>query len=115
MRHAYAIPLLLVLIGCGTTPRARWAEQRALLSAAQDSLVELHKANVISDKDFLRAHGMTLIARRYLEEARQFFDEGTGEATNTEAFEKLLITTRNLVNGLQTAIIQFSQAPGPDS
>ena len=110
MRAQHLTPfLLLFVIGCGVTPRAQWAEQRSLLSAVQDTLVELHQGNIISDHDFLKAHSASLIARRYLEEARQYFDEDTGEAKNEDAFEQTLTLAKAIIHGLQGTIVAFSR------
>lgn len=57
------------LAGCQGTPEEQWHQQRALLSELQDTTVELHKAEVISDNDLLATEPIFHSARSHLNES----------------------------------------------
>lgn len=61
--------LLVFLVGCGTTPTARWAQARETLTAAQDTVLSLHENGVIDDKLFLKMNTLDKSARNALKVA----------------------------------------------
>ena len=68
---------LLTASGCASNPRARWFQQRAALTAAQNTLLDLVDHGHLTDSDTIRSLGLLcLAAEKALVEAEKFRDEG---------------------------------------
>lgn len=68
----------LTLTGCGTTPEARWAEQRQALTLTQDGLVAANAAGWLEDEDFVATSQYVRAARTALDRAESFLPAGGG-------------------------------------
>lgn len=73
------IPLLLLVAsvaGCAASPTQQWAEARITLNTAQDALVDLHAAGVITDKDLVATEPIVKPARAALDAAEARLPDG---------------------------------------
>jgi hypothetical protein len=68
--------IVSMLAGCGTTPKQRYATMAESVTAAQNSLVQLHTAGTIDDQEFREAYHWTRLARGAVKSARASLDEG---------------------------------------
>ena len=105
--------LLTLLAACSATPTQRWAEARIALTAAQDTIVDLYEANLISDAEMASTEPVIKPARRALEVAESKLPEGG------PTFEQLLDMARAAVEELQRITARelggASSTPQPSS
>lgn len=72
-RHLLSLFLILAfilpLVGCATTPAARWAQARQTLTTAQNTILESHRAGLVSDKDLVALDPFVKAVRGALDRA----------------------------------------------
>lgn len=67
---AFVAAFLAMLSACNTTPERRWAAEREALTAAEGTVLNLHKAGIIPDQEFTKMNDVVASAREALAVAK---------------------------------------------
>jgi hypothetical protein len=100
------IASLPLIGGCAVkTPTARWAQARASLTAAQDTITQLHKDKIISDDDVIVIHPYEKTAQDALNKAKLQLPAGG------DTFDFWMDIVTSAVKNLAPAQIQKLEKP----
>lgn len=91
------LAFLAGLVGCGTTPTARWATAQEALTVARDTTLALHEAGAVSDATLVKADKVEKVARGALKVAESQLPEGG------ETFEQWIAVAKGGIAELAAA------------
>ncbi len=76
MKNLSALLIVLTLVACSTNPTNQWAQSRATLTVAQDTVIIAHSSGLIGDQTLVDSDPVAQTARAALDKAQEFLPEG---------------------------------------